>query len=479
MNDSSQFLPPAGATVLVHGLGRFGGGREAVRFLARRGCRVRVADKSAGEDLRQIQQQLQDLQEIDWRLGQEDPALLDGADWFVANPAVPDHHALFAAARQRGLAITQEVDLFLAAYPGTVVAVTGTNGKSTTSTLLHAALLRSGADALLGGNIGHSLLADEARWRHGQIAVLEISSFQLERLHPAAAVHGAVFTRVLKDHLDRHGTLSAYHAAKGRLAVAARDFVVHAADDPVACGYASTARSRLQFADTTPAPHSAGVDHGYLATRLERGPAERLLHRDALRLLGQFQVENALAAALAARALGAAPHPIALALAQAAPLPFRLQLVAVLDGVRIYDNGVSTEVASTRSALQALNGRIHWVGGGKSKDGDYAAVANGVRPYLASAHLFGAAAEPLARALAEAVPEAANSTALQTAAVPTSIHDRAPAALAHALATARPGDAVLWSPAFASFDQYANFRERALEFHSWLATHRAASAAGG
>lgn len=472
----AQRLPPPGTGVLVHGLGRFGGGREAVRFLARRGCRVRVADKSAGPDLLEVQHQLQDLPGVDWRLGQEDPALLADMEWFVANPAVPDHHPLFAAAREAGLAVTQEADLFLAAYPGRVVAVTGTNGKSTTTTLLHGALQRAGLDALLGGNIGHSLLADEARWRPEQIAVLEISSFQLERLDPRARVHGAVFTRVLKDHLDRHGSLAAYHAAKGRLAAAADQFVVHAADDPVAAAYTTAAPQRLVFTSEPPAPGSAGLDDGYLAVRLGREPAERLLHRSALRLLGGFQIENALAASLAARALGAATHPIALALAQAAPLPFRLQLVAVLGGVRIYDNGVSTEIESTRSALQALEGRIHWVGGGKSKDGDYGAVAAGVRPFVASAHLFGAAAAPLADAL-RALPPAAASAAMPPLSITVQVG--AAAALTQALAMARPGDALLWSPAFASFDQYANFQQRAREFHQWLATHRAEASAGG
>ncbi len=447
-------VPKAAASVLVHGLGRFGGGREAVRYLAHRGCRVRIADKSAGDDLQAVRQAMVDLRDLDWHLGREDEALLAGIDLLVANPAVPDQHPLLQAARARGIPVTQEVDLFLAAYPGTVVAITGTNGKSTTSTLLHRALQHSGLDALLGGNIGNSLLADEAHWRKEQIAVLEISSFQLERLDARARVHGAVFTRVLKDHVDRHGTLAAYHKAKGRLAAAATAFVVHAADDPVALAYATGATRRLQFAMTTPAPRSAGLVDGFVALRLDRGPAERIVHTEALRLLGSFQAENVMAASLAARSVGGTPHGIGLAMANAPPLPFRLQLVLVRDGVRVYDNGVSTEVESTASALQTLTGRIHWLGGGKSKDGDYAAVATAVAPRIASAHLFGAAAVPLAEAIAGRVPVSVHAT----------LRDALPAAFA----AAAPGDAVLFSPAFASFDQYPNFRARALEFHAWL-----------
>ncbi len=458
MNTISSLARP-GTTVLVHGLGRFGGGREAVRYLARAGCNVRIADKSAGDDLQAVREAMGDLRSLDWQLGREDEALLDGVQLFVANPGVPDGNPLLLAARARGIPITQEVDLFLADYPGRVIAITGTNGKSTTSTLVHRALQHSGIDALLGGNIGHSLLADSAQWRADQVAVLEISSFQLDRLAPTARVHGAVFTRVLKDHVDRHGTLAAYHAAKGRLAAAAEQFVVHAADDPVAGGYATTAAQRLRFALTEPAPQSAGLDDGFIAVRLTKAAAVPIVHREALRLLGAFQIENVMAASLAASCVGGRPHGIGLAMANAAPLPFRLQLIATHGGVRIYDNGVSTEIESTRSALQTLTGRVHWLGGGKSKDGDYAAVAAAVTPHIATAHLFGAAAEPLAAAIGGAAPTTVSTTLRQ--------------ALECALAAAKPGDAVLWSPAFASFDQYPNFRARALEFHQLLAERRA------
>ena len=460
-NASPSVPPHPGAVALVHGLGRFGGGREAVRYLARAGWTVRIADKSAGDDLQAVRAAMSDLRTLDWQLGREDEALLADVALFVANPGVPDGNPLLQSARARGVPITQEADLFLADYPGRVVAVTGTNGKSTTSTLLHRALQTSGVDALLGGNIGHSLLAEVAHWRPDQVAVLEISSFQLERLHADRRVHGAVFTRVLKDHVDRHGTLDAYHRAKGRLAAAASAFVVHAADDPVASAYASDVPLRLRYAATTPAPHSAGLVDGFVALRLARDPAERIVHQDALRLLGAFQVENVMAASLAARCVGGTPHGIGVAMANAAPLPFRLQLVATRDGVRIYDNGVSTEVESTRSALQTLTalptrtGRVHWLGGGKSKDGDYATVAAAVVPHIASAHLFGAAAAPLAAAIGEARPATVSTTLRE--------------ALPKALAAAAPGDAVLWSPAFASFDQYPNFRARALEFHALLA----------
>ncbi|MFN3241591.1 MAG: UDP-N-acetylmuramoyl-L-alanine--D-glutamate ligase [Planctomycetota bacterium] len=460
-------LPRPGTRALVHGLGRFGGGREATRFLHRRGCSVRVADASDSAELREVAAAFGDT-DIDWQLGREDLGLLDDVDLVVTSPAVPDHNPLLQEARRRGLPTTQECELFLAAYPGRVVGVTGTNGKSSTSTLLHRALQRAGVDALLGGNIGHSLLADEADWRADQVAVLEMSSFQLERFAPQRRVHGAVFTRIGSDHLDRHGTLQRYREAKGRLARAATAFVVHGADDPVATAYATDAERRGYYGRDITGPGSAGTARGYVQVRPGRDAARPVVHRDALHLLGDFQLENVMAGSLAAAWLGADLGAVGFAMATAQPLPFRLQLLHVLDGVQMFDNAVSTEVESTQQALATLartGQRVHWLGGGKSKDGDHGKVARAIARHAASAHVFGAAAEPFADAMRDAIPTCSHATLA--------------AALASAMQHAQPGDAVLFSPAFASFDQYPNFRARALEFHGLLRERRAANAANG
>ncbi|GAB4155147.1 MAG: UDP-N-acetylmuramoyl-L-alanine--D-glutamate ligase [Planctomycetota bacterium] len=451
-------LPERYSRALVHGLGRFGGNREAIRFLHRRGVRVRVCDRSAGADLDESRRFLANLRDVDWQLGREDPALLDGVDLLVVNPAVPDEHPLLAAARARGIEITQEINLFLDSYPGKVIGVTGTNGKSTTSVLLHGALARGGVPALLGGNIGQSLLSDAAHWRRDQVAVVELSSFQLQRVDlDRHRFHGAVYTAVGRDHLDRHGTLEAYRAAKSRLAAMAESFVVHPLADPVAAAFASSAK-RYPYTTERPAPGSTGIENGWLTARLgERGRA-RIVHQDAMVLLGEFQRENAMAAATAALLCGADPRGVGLALALARPLPFRLQYAGSIGGVPVFDNGVSTEVESTKSALSALGKGVRWVGGGKSKDGDYASVAKAVAPHLASAHLFGAAASPLSAELGDAVPWTRHETLRE--------------ALDAALEAARPGEKILFSPAFASFDQYPNFRARALEFRAWLEERR-------
>ncbi|MEM7204221.1 MAG: UDP-N-acetylmuramoyl-L-alanine--D-glutamate ligase [Planctomycetota bacterium] len=444
---------------LVLGLGRFGGGVEATRFLLRRGRRVRVADRAAADQLSASVEQLPAAPGLELCLGREDPGLLDHVDLLVVNPGVAPQHPLLVEARRHDLAVTQEVDLFLAAYPGRVTLVTGTNGKSTTATLLAAALRAAGRSVLVGGNLGHSLLADEASWSPTQDAIVEISSFQLERLAPTARVHGTVLTAVTRDHLDRHRTLQAYHAAKATAAAAAQEFLVHPADDPVTSGFATAAKRRVTFARRPPRGDQTGVIEGWLV--VGASPVQRLLHRDALTLLGgdDFQLDNVMAAAAAATLLGAAPHAAGLALAMAAPLPHRLQLVRVTGGVRIYDNGVSTEVQSTAAALRSLRGAIRWVGGGHSKDGDYASVADAIAARAASAHVYGRAATPLRAALG--------------ARCPCTTHETLRPALDAAWRAAQPGDALLFSPAFASFDQYPNFRARAEEFCQWVAAEPA------
>ncbi len=450
----------ANGRALVLGLGRFGGGREAARYLWRRGFAVRVADKAPAEQLLDGVAALRDLPNVELRLACEDEAVLDGVDLVVVNPALAPSHPLLAAARRRGLPLTQEVDLLLEAFPGRTVLVTGTNGKSTTTALVAAALRAAGLPVLHGGNLGHSLLADEAQWTAAHTAVVEISSFQLERLEPSRRVAGAVLTRITADHLDRHGTVAAYRAAKAVAAAAARDFVVHGADDEVAGAFPTPARQRATFTRGAPAAAQVGMQDGWVVSRLrDPGP---VLHGDAVRLLGAFHLDNVMAAFAAAALLGATRGSAAVGLCEQRPLPFRLQCVLQRGGVRVFDNGVSTEVQSTLSALQTLRGSIRWVGGGKSKDGDYAAVADAVAPWVRSAHLFGSAAEPLAGLLRDRCE--------------VTVHDPLEAALAAAWRRAADGDALLFSPAFASFDQYHNFRARAEAFHRWL--RGAASAQG-
>lgn len=455
---------------LVVGLGRFGGGVASIRHLGRHDYQIRVTDRASEEDLKNSVAALSSdaklSAKIEWRLGEDghDLSLLHDIELLVCNPGVPDEHPLLERARQQGIAVTQEANLFLESYPGKVVVVTGTNGKSTTATLLANALRRCEINTLLGGNIGHSLLEDHAIWSANQVAVLELSSFQLERVDPARhQVAGTVLTRVTSDHLDRHGDLQTYQAAKAQAAAMARDFLVRNANDHVAAGFDHQARETLLHGphnsdqpNTLAASTRDGSVWSHLST--DSGPVIRIR---AMELPGEFQTENIMAAFLAATRLsqdlaGKPPcrHTIAMALANTQPLANRLQLSAGIGGRRIFGNAVSTQIDSTLSAIDSLPGRVHWVGGGKSKDNQYQQAGSQLSRRVASAHLFGAVAAPLAQVMSEQVM--------------TSVHEHLEQALDAAWDASKDGDSILFSPAFASFDQFPNFATRALRFDSWV-----------
>lgn len=451
-------------TALILGLGRFGGGREAARFLHRRGWSLRIADRASAAELHDSVEALQDLSRVDWALGREDEDLLEGISLLLANPALKREHPLLQAAKKRGIRISQEVNLFLEHYPGDVVLVTGTNGKSTTSTLIAACLAAGGKPYLLGGNLGNSLLAEEANWSKEQTAVLEISSFQLERLDPKRhRVKGCVLTRVTVDHLDWHGSLDEYREAKARAAAASIEFLVQGAADPVANSFATPARERLLYRRGSLRSAAAGWESDWLTCQVE-GRELALLHADALELLGSFHRDNVAAAAIVALRLGVSPADAGYALCRTKPLPFRLQEICAhtcaQNGVRLFDNSVSTELQSTLSALRSIPGPVYWVGGGKSKDDNYQRVAEAIGPLIECAHLFGAAADPLAREFSGHRDFSGHKA--------TTTHERLEDALAEAFQLAPSGSTILFSPAFASFDQFKNFRERGEAFHGWV-----------
>lgn len=450
----------AGRRALLLGLGRFGGGVAAARYLLGEGADVRIADRCGPQTLRASMERVGEHSRLEWCLGREDSSLLRGVDLVVANPAVAADNLLLRESQDHGVEVTQEVNLFLDAYPGTVVLVTGTNGKSTTATLLAAALRAGDVSVLLGGNIGNSLLEAEARdqWQAEQVAVVEISSFQLERVClQRHHVEGTVLTRVTQDHLDRHGSLAAYRAAKARAAYLADGFLVHCAEDEVARGMGNDRAERVTYTGGIPGPGQLGVREGWLRSELGEDPGP-LLHPDALLLPGRFHSENVLAAAGAAQMLGVPRHHAAAGMSRVGPLPYRLQVIGTVGGVRVYDNSVSTQMESTLSALENMEGRVHWIGGGKSKGDDVGGYVGALAGAVASAHLFGSIAGSLGAALRKLVP--------------TTVHDEMESALDAALAQARPGDAILFSPAFSSHDQFVNYVARARRFHAWMEHRR-------
>ena len=431
----------ASPRALVVGLGV--SGVAAATLLANQGWRVTVNDRSGKAELAAHLAQLPaGVQAV---LGSHPAELLAATDLVVVSPGVGWDLPLLSEARRREIAVIAEVELASRSLAGTpIVGITGSNGKTTVTSLTGEIMRAAGWRTGVGGNIGTaaSELALAGGW---DAIVLELSSFQLEgcvTLRPRVAA----LLNVSPDHLDRHPTMAGYLAAKARIFArqGANDFAVINADDPALPGLAIPSRIvRFSLLDRTAEAHLAGS-----ALVLDGEP---LLPRAELPLLGDHNVANALAAALAASRLGAPPSAIAQTLRSFKALPHRHQLVAERGGVRWVDDSKGTNIGATAAGLAGYPpGTIHLILGGLGKGQDFNELRQATEGRLARVYLIGAAAGEIAEALEGTAP--IESCGLLAEAV------------RRAAAHARPGDTVLLSPACASFDQFANYAHRGDEF---------------
>ncbi len=380
---------------------------------------------------------------------------LDGAGWLAISPGVPLDSPVVKAARARGIPVYAEIEVAYriaeAEAPGAHrwIAITGTNGKSTTTTWIAEILKRAGRPVALAGNIG-APLSGFLRERGGRDFVCELSSFQLEavdRFRPFVAV----LTNVTPDHLDRYASFSEYAAAKARVfsRQGPADFSVVNADDPEAMA-APTRGRRVLFSRRGRPEGGVWVESGNLMSNLSGGP-RALLPVERLALPGAHNLENALAAAAAAECLGTPSSAIVDALTRFDGLPHRSELVAESRGVRWVDDSKGTNVDATAKSLEGFaDGSVVLILGGRDKHGDFAALRPLVSGRAKAVLTIGEAAETIERALSGAA-------ALERCGTME-------AAVARAAALARPGDTVLLSPACASFDQYRNYEERGRHF---------------
>ncbi len=436
----------AGRAALVLGLGRFAGGLETVRFLRAEGADVLVSDVATRAALADSAAQAEGLGA---RLvfGPQEAHLLDDREVVFVNPAIPFDHPVLLAARERGIPITTEINVVLARSPAPIYGVTGTKGKSTTSSLLARMLEAAGHTVFLGGNIGAPLVARLDAMQPEDRVVLELSSFQLWWSRGVArSPHVTVVTNLLSDHLDRHGSQAHYAEAKR----AALDYQ-HATDVAVLPADDAAVREAGW--------HSAGD-----ARRVLYGPGGALdLEEDCVRgldgsasldgmaLLGPHNRRNALAAAAAV--LSEAPTAwgaVEKGARSTEPLPHRLQPIAEVDGVLYLDDSNATQPESTRAALRALDRPIVLLLGGKDKGTDPAALLADVRARAKAVVTMGSSAARLRAALADALP--------LHAAIDVE------SAVRIAAAEAAPGDIVLLSPGYSSLDQYTSFAERGDRF---------------
>jgi len=441
-----------GRAVTVMGLGLFGGGVGAARYLARRGGRVTVTDLKDADALAPSLAALEGLP-ITFHLGGHVAADFTGADIVVVSPAVPKESEYLKMAEKAGAWITSEMNLFLERCPAPVVGVTGSSGKSTTTALLGEMLSRAGR-VRVGGNIGRSLLDDLDAIRPGETVVLEVSSFQLQDAARLAwSPHVAVVTNLSPNHLDRHGTMEAYIEAKQTILrfQAADDVAVLNADDEEVRTWGAKARGRVVWYSSREAlPEGVFADGPEAVFRLgER--EERVNVAARMRLRGEHNLWNVIAAAAAARVLGVAPEAIAEAVAAFEPLPHRLQPVGMGEGVLFVDDSKATTPEAAALALAAFTEPVVLIAGGYDKHADPRVLVEAIRRRAKAVVLIGATAAALERRIGGGGP------VLERA-------DSLPAAVTRAAALAEAGDVVLLAPGHASYDMFDNYERRGEEF---------------
>jgi len=436
-----------GKRVLTVGMGR--SGLAAVELLAAQGARVQATDLKPLAELPEAASRLV-------RLGVEfhiqSPEVFQAAEVIVISPGVPADLELLEQARRRGVPVLGEVELAGQFLQGKIIGITGSNGKTTTTALAGHLLRGAGVPAQLGGNIGEAACGMVAASRPDQWNVLELSSFQLETIERFRAAI-AVALNLTPDHLDRHHDFAAYAAAKARLfeTQTAEDIAVLNADDAACVEYSRRTRART-FWFSLKKPVHPGM---YLAGDQLWSGGEPFLESRRVPLRGRHNLENTLAAACAAHLAGAGLADIAAAVETFPGVEHRLEFVAHVSGVDFYNDSKATNVDATLKALEAFDGGLWVILGGKDKGAPYTPLRALLAAKARAALLIGAAAPIIARQLEGAVPlldcgvlEEAVRTAFQRAV---------------------PGDTVLLAPACASFDQFKNYEHRGRAFKQLVA----------
>jgi UDP-N-acetylmuramoylalanine--D-glutamate ligase len=439
-----------GRRALVVGLARTG--VETANFLARRDAVVTATDRKDAAALGPA------LERIDPRvrleLGGHDPGTFRAQDLLVPSPGVPMDDPLLATARAAGVRIVSEIELAYRFLPVPLIAVTGTNGKSTVTTALGLVLEAAGIPARVGGNIGNPLVGEidglgDARW-----AVAEISSFQLEWIETFRPRIAALLN-ITEDHLDRYATYADYIRAKVRVfeRMEPGDDLVLNADDPLVVERAAAARARPAWFSMRRIPRR-GVYHfrGWIYSRLGERLGQRVMPVAEMRIAGTHNQENALAVTALALLAGAAPRHVREVFRSFRGLPHRTEFVRELDGARWYDDSKGTNVGATAATLAGLPGPVVLILGGRDKGGSYAPLLPLVRGRVRALLCIGEAGPAIAAELGGAAP--------------AEVLPGMGAAVARARALARPGDAVLLSPACSSFDQYTSYAERGRHFQA-------------
>ena len=435
-----------GKKILVVGLGK--SGVASAIFLRGLGAQVTVSDVRSVE-----------------ALAKELPTLLDAGvmveagghglltfrrqDWIVVSPGVPLDTPELVQARGFGTPVIGELELAARYLRGSILAITGSNGKTTTTALCGEMFRAAGKPTQVGGNIGVPVISQAAASQDDGWNVLEVSSFQLETtvdFHPTIAV----ILNITPDHLDRHGNMENYIAAKERIFAnqTAEDFLVLNAEDAETQHAAIRAHNKVfWFSHRRPVRQGTFIFQDAVVWRAEEtGALEPVLSVSEIALKGEHNVENVLAAVCAAKLAGIPAEVIRKAVGEFRAVEHRLEFVARIAGVDFYNDSKATNVDATMKAIASFPGGIHLVLGGKDKDSDYSLLRPLLQQRVRAVYTIGAAAEKIERQIAEAAPVVRCQTLER--------------AVEQAASRAQSGEVVLLAPACSSFDQFENYEHR-------------------
>ncbi len=447
-----------GRKALVIGAAR--SGIASARFLVQRGATVALNDR---KPLSEWSQQALDLKTEGVGLVEGDPPswLLDQIDLLIVSPGVPTKAIPIRYAERRGVEVIGEIELAARFLRGRIVAITGTNGKTTTTTLIGEMLKDGGLHVQVGGNIGTPLISMIGSSRADGWTVVEVSSFQLETIvdfHPAVAA----VLNVTPNHMDRYESLMDYASAKHRVFMnqTASDVAILNADDEIVSSWANGLRAHVvQFSVQSELGEGMFlrgrdlISRGQAPSLTAKTPERVVMTRDDLKLQGLHNVENVLAAAAAGLACGVAPESLRETVRNFRPVEHRLEEVAEIEGVRFYNDSKATSVDATIKALAAFaedTGKIVLILGGLGKKAPYAPLAELVTAHVRKLILIGEDAPAIERELGDAAPFEHATTMAD--------------AVQRGFAAAQRGDVVLLAPACASFDMFESFEHRGRVF---------------
>ena len=439
-----------GKKVLVVGLGK--SGLAAALFLRRQGAQVTVSDvRSADQLAKEIPALIEEGIMVE--TGGHGLLTFRRQDLIVVSPGVPMDTPELAQVKSFGLQVIGELELAGRFLKGKILAVTGSNGKTTTTTLLGEILAAGGLPTLVGGNIGVPVVSLIDSSTSESWSVLEVSSFQLEtteQFHPSIAV----ILNITPDHLDRHGSFENYARIKEHIFAqqTAEDSLVLNADNTPCEAAASRAAAKVYwFSIEHPVPQGAWLEQGQVVYRAAKNAAtENVMPLSGIPLKGAHNVENVLAAVVAARLAGVQAKSIRTAIEKFQAVEHRLEFVATRNGVEFYNDSKATNVDATAKAIAAFSDGIHLILGGKDKGSPYTVLADLLRERVRAVYTIGAAAAKIESDLRGVVTIQSCETL-----------DKAVAAAA---AAARPGEVVVLAPACSSYDQFDNYEQRGSVF---------------